>query len=201
MRDLALAALLFLSLTAASAADAPEGVPLHCVLTQTTGGFSGRCGPIADEMLVMTLAPADTITTGAYRGDAQPALVWSGTAVDENYPKGTLELEAYANGSGVLRTLYGWFPVTQASATPSSLAFDVDTAHEIAPSDIDEKIIARAAEILSTDAVWNRADNRNCPPEAKTWSIYCAMIRATMDCDRRLPPSPPGDGGRARVGR
>lgn len=160
---------------------AAEAPPVHCVLSKSADGFTGACGPIADETPVMTLAPAAAIATGAYRSDAQPATVWSGTAVDENYPKGTLELEAYADGTGILRTLYGWFPIANMRAASSSLAFDIDAAREAAPSDIDEKIVRRASELLSTDAVWNRADNRDCPPDAKSWSTYCAMIRATVD--------------------
>jgi len=46
---------------------------------------------------------------------------------------------------------------------------------------MDEKIVRRAAEILSNEKVWNRADNRECPATATTWSIYCGMERATID--------------------
>ncbi len=46
--------------------------------------------------------------------------------------------------------------------------------------------------MLSFDAEWNRADNRRCPAAATTWSIYCAMIRATIEVtgasDHRRPP-------------
>jgi hypothetical protein len=45
----------------------------------------------------------------------------------------------------------------------------------------DLKIIQRARQILSSEAVWNRADNRQCPPTAKTISLYCALEKATLD--------------------
>jgi hypothetical protein len=32
---------------------------------------------------------------------------------DEGYPNAPLELEIYKDGGGILRTEYGWFPVTQ----------------------------------------------------------------------------------------
>ncbi len=54
-------------------------------------------------------------------------------------------------------------------------------AQELPPSELDRTIIARAAAILSSDTVWNRADNRQCPPAATTRSIYCAMARATAE--------------------
>jgi hypothetical protein len=49
------------------------------------------------------------------------------------------------------------------------------------PNALDQKIVHEAAAILSTEAAWNRADNRKCPANATTWSIYCALEKATFD--------------------
>jgi CubicO group peptidase (beta-lactamase class C family) len=46
---------------------------------------------------------------------------------------------------------------------------------------MDLQIIKRAREILDSPAKWNRADNRECPAEAKTVSLYCALQRATVE--------------------
>ena len=46
---------------------------------------------------------------------------------------------------------------------------------------VDLQIIKRAREILDAPARWNRADNRECPAEAKTFSLYCALQRATIE--------------------
>jgi hypothetical protein len=43
----------------------------------------------------------------------------------------------------------------------------------------DVLIAHRAGEILDTPAKWNRADNRVCPATAKTFSLYCALEKAT----------------------
>ncbi|HXY03280.1 MAG TPA: hypothetical protein VEI49_06845 [Terriglobales bacterium] len=43
----------------------------------------------------------------------------------------------------------------------------------------DIRIVQRAREILNSPSKWNRADNRVCPPEAKTFSLYCALEIAT----------------------
>jgi hypothetical protein len=43
----------------------------------------------------------------------------------------------------------------------------------------DVRIVQRAKEILDSPAKWNRADNRICPAEAKTVSLYCALEKAT----------------------
>jgi len=45
----------------------------------------------------------------------------------------------------------------------------------------DVKIIERAQQILNSPAKWNRADNRECPEAAKTFSLYCALEKATIE--------------------
>ncbi|HZE73067.1 MAG TPA: hypothetical protein VE135_26455 [Pyrinomonadaceae bacterium] len=39
----------------------------------------------------------------------------------------------------------------------------------------------RARELLNLESKWNRADNRVCPAEAKTVSLYCALQMATTE--------------------
>lgn len=43
----------------------------------------------------------------------------------------------------------------------------------------DLAIEKRAREILNSPSVWNRADNRQCPAGEKTFSLYCALEKAT----------------------
>ncbi len=93
----------------------------------------------------------------------------------------SVEIEVYAGDSGVIRTFDGWFPISGFRARDSSVSFAIDTARQVAPSELDRKIIERADAILSSDAVWNRADNRRCPASETTWSIYCALDRATIE--------------------
>ena len=45
----------------------------------------------------------------------------------------------------------------------------------------DLHIMKRAREILNAESKWNRADNRVCPAEAKTVSLYCALQMATVE--------------------
>jgi hypothetical protein len=45
----------------------------------------------------------------------------------------------------------------------------------------DLQIVHRAREILNSDSKWNRADNRVCPADAKTVSLYCALQLATVE--------------------
>jgi hypothetical protein len=45
----------------------------------------------------------------------------------------------------------------------------------------DLQIVKRAGEILDSASKWNRADNRVCQAEAKTFSLYCALQVATIE--------------------
>lgn len=48
-------------------------------------------------------------------------------------------------------------------------------------SKADIEIVKRARKILSSPAKWNRADTRECPADEKTFSLYCALEKATED--------------------
>jgi len=93
----------------------------------------------------------------------------------------SVEIEIYRNGTGVIRTYAGWYPVSSFAIRDSVVRFKIDTANEVPPSALDRKILERAATIITSDAVWNRADNRKCAPTATTWSIYCAVERAELE--------------------
>jgi hypothetical protein len=151
----------------------------HCSFHPAGGTWTGGCGRIFDQKPAMTLAPEAAIRTGVWRTDLQPASAWFGSMTGADATP--LELEIYTGGWGVLRTPYGWVPVTHFTGDATALAFDVDASREIAPNAVDAAIIRRAAAILSSDAVWNRADTRDCPASATTWSIYCAMEKATIE--------------------
>jgi hypothetical protein len=47
----------------------------------------------------------------------------------------------------------------------------------VTPADVE--VVKRARKILNSPAVWNRADTRECPPTEKTFSLYCALEKAT----------------------
>jgi len=161
----------------ASAASTPSPCELHA----KAGHWVGSCGRILDETPILTLAPAASITSGIWRLDMQPRAVWAGTMTVEEAPNAPLELEVYAGGSGVLRTVFGWFAVSGLTQSSQTLRFELDATREVPPSALDREILERAAAILSSESAWNRADNHKCPPAATSWSLYCAMERATIE--------------------
>ncbi len=144
-----------------------------------------------DEQPVMVLAPATSVSSGAWRKGVSPSAVWAGTMTYGKKYTTPLELETYPGANGVLRSEFGWYPISDFALTPSTLTFQLDTSNEVPPSGLDREIVQRADQLLSSDASWNRADNRRCPEGAQAWSIYCAMIQATKELtgapDHRRP--------------
>jgi len=69
------------------------------------------------------------------------------------------------------------------------LNLQADVAQSAVPSDdsqsrppvskADLQIVKRAREILNPPSRWNRADTRFCLAEARTFSLYCALEKAT----------------------
>jgi hypothetical protein len=103
------------------------------------------------------------------------------SVADLTRSKDDVEIEIHSGGKGIVRTYNGWWDVTGFTVSDGDVRFRVDTAREVAPNALDREIIQRADAILSSNEVWNRADNRKCPATATTWSIYCAMERATRE--------------------
>ncbi len=48
-------------------------------------------------------------------------------------------------------------------------------------AEADLHIVNRAGEILNSPGKWNRRDNRECPSAEKTYSLYRALEKATIE--------------------
>jgi len=53
-------------------------------------------------------------------------------------------------------------------------------------TEADVRIVQRAREILNSPAKWNRADNRECPATQRTYSLYCALEKATQEVSKNF---------------
>jgi hypothetical protein len=67
-------------------------------------------------------------------------------------------------------------PLAQAQQKAPA-ADDSDARPPVTKADL--QIVQRARDILSSPAKWNRTDTRVCPETAKTFSLYCALEKAT----------------------
>jgi len=63
--------------------------------------------------------------------------------------------------------------------TVNPYAGDPDAHPPVTRADV--KIVQHARKILDSPSKWNRADTRVCPPDAKTFSLYCALEKATAE--------------------
>jgi hypothetical protein len=73
----------------------------------------------------------------------------------------------------VATTLVAQTPAPNSGGTPN----DSDVRPPVTKDDV--RIVQRARQILNSPEKWNRADNRICPAEAKAFSLYCALEKAT----------------------
>ena len=140
--------------------------PAHptCALHLAHGKWEGSCGTLLEgEQTSLSIARATAITSGTWRRGETPTAVWAGTIL-VGKDAGSVEIEVYDQGSGVMRMDSGWFPVSHLTAATDVLYFDVDASVEVPPSGLDREIVERARQILSSVAAWNRSDNRECPP-------------------------------------
>lgn len=153
-----------------------------CEFRLRNGQYEGSCGSMFDAVPTFRITAADSITSGRWRSDTKPTSVWHGEVI---FPpprnSSPIEIERYADGTGVLRTIVGWFPISRFQLSTEAIRFRLDPARQVAPSALDRQIIERAAALLSTEAKWDRADDRICAATDTTWSIYCALQRATLD--------------------
>ena len=69
--------------------------------------------------------------------------------------------------------------MAQGSATQSAAVDNSKVRPPITKADL--QIVRRAREILDSPSKWNRADNRECPAGARTFSLYCALQMATNE--------------------
>ncbi|WP_323760854.1 hypothetical protein [Maricaulis sp.] len=53
-------------------------------------------------------------------------------------------------------------------------------ARDRAVSQLDLDILDRALTLLHSEAVWDRADDRNCRETDTSWSIFCALHQASI---------------------
>jgi hypothetical protein len=80
---------------------------------------------------------------------------------------------------------------TEKTPQPAAKQTDVkptftETSPELEKRDqaVDEQdllILNRASKILSSEAKWNRKDDRVCKPNHRTWSLFCSLQKASIE--------------------
>ena len=154
---------------------------LMCKLEPVENGWSGPCGKLNGNRLALHIRKSESITSGSWRADMTPAYVWAGIMKIGKKSQRSVEIERYQAGPEFARTTFGWFQITKWSHSENAITFSMHPDRQVSPSNLDFLIIQRAKNILSSAEAWNREDNRKCAEDASRWSIYCAMIQASVD--------------------
>lgn len=97
-------------------------------------------------------------------------------------PEDPTRFEVVSNDVGnVGRTPFGWFKIMDMKETDGKLAIRMNADRQVPPSKYDIAIIARAIDLLPSEAVWNKEDNRQCPAGQPKLSLFCALTQATTE--------------------
>lgn len=108
---------------------------------------------------------------------------WLGT-MEGKYPEDPTRFEVItgrAGAPGLVKTPYGWFRLEAARVTDDRMDLTIFANAEVPPTRSDVRIIQLATALLSDAKVWNKKDDRNCPPNPQKWSVFCALMQATEE--------------------
>ena len=179
----------------------PESPPASGVVIGAQRSWAGKMSDVASPVMNEARQAINMVTTKKYSArlvdynndpettfaDLQKFFrlvedrVLTQGAADLDKSTDDIEIEIYTGGSGVARTYAGWFPISGFSVSDGTIRFQLAGKQELPANAVDREILEHAATIITSDAVWNRADDRKCPATATTWSIYCAVERAQLD--------------------
>lgn len=145
---------------------------ITCELAPADGGaMVGECRSGGDEVGGMKLLEGGDGGSSVWVG----TLAMQGLEVDVDVKRIEYTDEAVL----ALRTPFGWFP-TRLVRDGERLVVSFEES-EVPPSEVDLRIVLAARQMLADETAWDRQDDRVCEATDTTFSLYCAMHRATID--------------------
>jgi very-short-patch-repair endonuclease len=165
---------------------------LTCVLKRGAEGFRGTCQiPCAVNALAIDIdGPRADFTCASPARSVEATLRpqerfddWLGTmqAKEPEDPTRFGVIKPKDGKPGQAKTPYGWFALTEAKAEGDDLTLVIDANRQLPPTQDDINIIQRALQLIPSRDVWNKEDNRQCPPGQTKVSLFCAMMQATTE--------------------
>jgi hypothetical protein len=181
----------------AAVSSPPPAIParklaLNCTLVLVGNTYEGTCEvPCSVNALAINfdgvepkracVAPNRNVT--ATLAKTSVAERWLGTMQGVK-PEDPTQFEVVPDATGgqsVARTPFGWFAVSNLTMTENRLRLQLNTDRQVRPTAQDIAIIERAIALLPDAAVWNKNDNRECPPGQRKLSMFCALMQATTE--------------------
>jgi hypothetical protein len=171
----------------------PAGkLALNCALMLVGNAYEGTCEvPCSVNALAINFdgvepkracaAPFRNVT--ATLAKTSVADRWLGTMQGVK-PEDPTRFEVVPNATGgqsVARTPFGWFAVSELKITDNRLQLQLNAEQQVRPTTQDIAIIERAIALLPSAALWNKNDNRECPPGQRKLSMFCALMQATAE--------------------
>jgi hypothetical protein len=164
---------------------------ITCALTRSGDEFKGTCLiPCSVNNLAIDIdginpkracdRPARTVEASLQQVQDQN---WLGKMQGKEPEDPTrFELTKGKNGGpGVAKVPYGWFRLDNSAITGDAMTLTITANRTLPPTTDDIRIIERAVQLLANDAVWNKEDNRKCPPGQAKISLFCALQQATTE--------------------
>jgi hypothetical protein len=174
-----------------AAASVPK-LTLACSLAPVAAGFAGTCQvPCSVNALAINFdgvepkracsGPARTVNVSLAKTDI--ANRWLGTmqGVQPEDPTRFEVVPIAGTAAQVGRTPFGCFAVDRVTQTEKSLDVSMVADKQVRPTSQDVAIIDRAIALLPNVDVWNKNDNRQCPPNQQKLSMFCALMQATTE--------------------
>lgn len=173
-----------------ASASAASSDTLTCVLRKTGDQYQGTCDvPCQVNALAVNfdgikrgfscVEPPRRVTASLRA--TQKSGAWLGEMPGRQVEDPTrFEVINTASG-GVAKLPFGWFALRSARAEGETLALNIAVDKQLPPTADDIKIIQRAQSLLANTAVWNKNDDRNCPPRPQKYSLFCALMQATEE--------------------
>jgi hypothetical protein len=99
-------------------------------------------------------------------------------------PEDPTRFEVVPNAIGkgsVGRTPFGWFEISHMREADGKLKIEMNADRQVRPTRSDIAILERARQLLPNETVWNKNDNRQCPPAQNKISLFCALNQATVE--------------------
>ena len=182
----------FLSVLAAPDAIRAEPNVVRCTLQRSVGEFKGTCSVpcLVNELAIDIDGPNAKVSCNAPVRRVAATLRkveqgddWLGT-MEGRQPEDPTRfgiVTPRADVPGVAKTPFGWFALRDLRLDGDTLALTIAADRQLPPTRDDIRIIQRSLQLVAGVTVWNRNDDRNCPPDPRTWSVFCALMQATRE--------------------
>jgi hypothetical protein len=179
-----------ISLAAATPVHAAPNT-MTCVLRAADAEFSGTCVvPCSVNALAIDIdgpnakkacdSPPRTVQATLRQTDGSN---WLGT-MQGKFPEDPTRFELVTSDGktpGIAKTPFGWFSLQDARRDNDTLALTIAANNQLPPTQDDIRIIQRAKALVSDEKSWNRHDDRTCPANPQSWSLFCALEQATRE--------------------